>query len=169
MKTIVLTLPIFLFCCESCQQHGISKRQAFDILKKDLKYPKDLGYNIYLNDPEETQKLKNSLLETEGFIQISPSKTVNFTQKAEPYKLSPQGTKFTTPNQRVKTGEDDLEGVQGIILQNDNKVALVDYTTKHVRLTPFGQWLGIDSNKPAHHRAMLSLYDDGWRVQGEPQ
>jgi hypothetical protein len=79
--------------------------------------------------------------------------------------LTDEGKKYllseTDGQYVVKMCEIVFDGVTGIQLHGENKVAVADFTLKRVNITPFGKNL---SQVPFSRQATFSLFDDGWRI-----
>jgi hypothetical protein len=180
-------LCVFLLC--SCG-NGLSRGKAEDLISKQLSLPathttKLFGYysKRFWSDPvvgfgtiticrddgiqfaDNEQQLNE--WQSKGLITIGESSgksgachslgaTTTLTDEGKKYLVTRTGGVSEVRTNDVAFGE-----VTGIQVNEQFKVAEVDYTLKNVNLTPFGSGT---STAPIVQKAMFRLFDDGWRL-----
>lgn len=114
-------------------------------------------------------------LENEGLVTINQTQKIvdigkpliEFTDKAEPYLLPTAEEDQSIDIQKVKIADEELSEVTDIKYDSEGKSAVVEYTTAFKDITPFGVLVRTDLSKPTVHSAHFSLYDDGWKLDGQ--
>lgn len=184
LTLIVIIAPIMYGCSKN-----LSRGQAEDIIIKHLNLPQsetaqfdvlyvegDIPWNLTRISKEEENMLNS--FSNKGLVNIKkiphntdipgPMGGVIATQhwttiKAE---LTNEGRKYLVQENKdkytVKTCEITFGEVTGIQIQEQFKVAEVNYTLKREKITPFG--INISQN-PINCTATFSLFDDGWRIK----
>lgn len=175
-----------LMACSS----DLSRAEAKELIAAHYKYPMhvsaelEVGENIRVVN--KTKWLES--LQREGLINyrhirwfgVTQMVSVSLTQKGMKYVVG-DGQPRRNPNNglsffEVKLGERLLVDVTGIVRAKGENQALVEYLWAFDGATPFakdfaGDEVYIDPmspmanvGKPQMARAMIVLYDDGWRV-----
>lgn len=192
MKNGCWALGVFiLFLCFvlGCG-NNLSREKAFDIINKNL--PKfitgDFQYGsrkmfVDRNDVHRANELASKGVITLKFIEIFgprvPIYDVLLTDEGKKYCVNVmQGGN----NASIIIGERKLIQITGMKISNDNKRAEVEFAWKVVNLSPFGkviqnrkgyilngsliqEEMKIKSDETLYPgTAIISLYDDGWRV-----
>ena len=169
MKTVSV-LGIATFFLASCSQVKLEKEEAASVIRAAKNYPKVYEYEINMTDPASAKKLLDAGLEAEGLVTVDRTQKlkdagqsiVHFTEKAKPYLIRID-EKYDNV-QVVKVADMDLAEVTGIQLQNDNKIATVEYTVTYKNITPFAKLMKRDLSEKKTERTNLSYFDTGWKV-----
>lgn len=95
------------------------------------------------------------------------------TEKAIPYLVGKQEPSIDERGLRVVhitvvVGEKVLDTITGIAKEDTGQTAQVEYTLKMTNLTPFGKAFGFVDGKAEQGALRVRLYDDGWRVEANP-
>jgi hypothetical protein len=183
----LLFLFAFLLC--SCG-NGLSRGKAQDLISKQLSLPathttKLYGYyskrfwsdpvvgfgtiTICRDDGIQYADAEQQLNEwrSKGLITIGESSgksgacnslgaTTTLTDEGKKYLAAQSGGASDVKAYDIAFGE-----VTGIQVNEQFKIAEVDYTLKNVNITPFGAGT---STEPVAQKAMFRLFDDGWRI-----
>ena len=86
----------------------------------------------------------------------------------EPYNFGEKHLRTGTPmqyGQVVTVCGIELNQITGIISNEQNKTAKVEFNFRRTIITPFGQCFGLQENDLINFSADFILYNDGWRLQ----
>ena len=189
LKITLLTLSMFVPLSLGCGSDNLTKDKAKDIIIKHFKYPLpameylSIGSKVDLS--ENKRKKMYEALAKEGLITMKLKKTksdhevykVYPTKKGEKYtgkefKTTAGRRRQTIIGTKIKAADRQFVEVTKIELSGIDKEAIVEFTWKYGKLTPFGKhWesdknaqLKYDENKNCAEKVKMRLYDDGWRV-----
>lgn len=187
MKAMYVLLISSLFLC-SCGSKHLSRGRAEELIVKKMSLPTvettQLGKKFLKkswSDPSwmpaaclvvggQYSDFKKKLddLQAKGLIVVGESKqhsgecnylwaTVTLTDNGKKYLVNDSGGAYQVKVDDLQFGE-----VTGVQVNEQFKVAEVDYTLKKANSTPFGS---DESTSPTSRRASFVLFDDGWRIQ----
>lgn len=170
MKQLLFFACLLMF---SCSSNELTREQAFEMIKSN--YPKTRDIDIYIADPGFAKRLIDAGLEEEGYVTVQRTQKladigeplVQFTEKSQAFLL-PDETGSTSSIKKALLVEEDILEVTGIKMLQDNTKAIVEYTTKYTRTSPYIALTKIDPEKTVTRKAYFSLYDDGWRIEEKP-
>ncbi|EOR96271.1 hypothetical protein ADIARSV_0506 [Arcticibacter svalbardensis MN12-7] len=172
-----LLIPLICLLIAGCSSKELTREQALELIRLELKYPKVLDYDLYAGDPKYGRNVLDAGLEKEGYVKVNRTvklgemgtkPIVEFTHKAEPYFLPTSAKDKKIQIQKVKIADVELTAVTGLKMVNDNKNAVAEYTTTYKNLTPFSILINKKLEPVNTHKAYLSLYEDGWRIEKNP-
>lgn len=174
MRKLVFILLSASMTVLGCTSSGKpSKEEVMQILKKELNYPKVVGFDIYCSDPAFSQKLLDAGLETNGLVTVQKTQKlkdagrplISFTGKAQQYLLPTSEKDKALDIQKVKIADEEINDI-GINPDPENKKSVwVEYTTVFRNVTPFSVLLKKDLKKPIPHKIQFSRTEDGWMLQ----
>ena len=187
MKHHGAVLVLLCVLCPACNSKELTRSKAAEILSKQ--FPRPVTYNLVIGrigslEPTLERHFKTDLGRVEkleqadGLISVAWTETPRHEVRVE---LSDKGKSCVAGGGTkdgvmewvpVRVCEDQFGEVTGITMIDPNN-AQVDYTSKRGNLTPFGrqQIKGGGANsipcsdvEPKKESAILTLYDDGWRI-----
>lgn len=173
MKTfkILFLFSAALIVC-ACNKISLTKEEAYELIEQHRKYPQIQSYQIYTKDAEDGRRVLDAGLEKDGLVQVERNhKTgenqkaiIRFTDKASELLLPPDKGQLSSV-QKVKIAEEVLDSVVSVQVSEQQKTALVTFTTKYINVNPFSKLDKKDYSQIKKHEAKLSLTKDGWTVQ----
>lgn len=170
----IIYLSVIVFLLSTCKsKEKLDRGEAFTILQEKKIFPKIVGVEIYVADPEEAKKILNSGLEKEGLLTVQRTQSLDdigkpliyFTEKAHPYLLPQTEEDKKNGIQRVKIADEVLEEVSGVQILEGDKQAVVEYQTAFKNITPFSRLFEGKLADKNTRKANFALYDDGWRLE----
>lgn len=172
MKNLLFFVIVCLLAV-GCSSNELSREQAFEMIKSN--YPKMRDIEIYIADPGFAKRLLDAGLETDGYVTVQRTQKladvgeplVQFTEKAQEFLLPEEKTSESWKKKALLFEEDIVE-VTGIKRSQDNTKAVVEYTTKYTKTSPFIALTKIEPEKTTTRKAYFALYDDGWRLEEKP-
>lgn len=172
MKRFYSLLFAVLFIV-ACTQDKLEQAKALQLIRESRHYPKLVGYEIYVADPNQVSKLTNTTLQRDGFITVEEvhslgeigKRLIFFTEKASPYLIPETPDDDSRGIQRVKIAEEEITGIQTIKYLNDGKEAEVGYQIGYQNISPFSSLISIDFNKKRGGKAYFSLSNEGWQIK----
>lgn len=167
---MILLLPCFLMA--GCSSKKLDKKIAFELLQKQIPYPRIMDHDIYCSDPEHARRLLNAGLETLGLVNIQRKQKlmdvgkplISFTEKAHPYLLPTPEKDKVSYVQKVKLADEELIEVLYIEEEAISKRMMVEYTIAYKNVTPFATLVNVDFKVPQNRTAYLTLLDNQWQI-----
>lgn len=177
---------LLLFLCNliftSCG-NGLSRGKAEKLIKEFYEYPncevKDLQLDRNINIAETDLKswdrsyqsaINENLMAREAYVYDNPFRSEEMVKAT--YYFTELGNKFIfsiDENYRsgtlaeVITSSIDFDEITGIIIDEQNKIATIDFTCKRIGITPFGADSGLKEGEIINKKVNMQKYDDGWR------
>lgn len=158
----------------SCESKELSREEAASAIKKEMKYPIVLDFDVYRAEPTQARLAFDSNLEEEGFVIVQRTQElkdigkpmIDFSEKAKPFLLQTSDDALAQHIQKVKLADEDFVEITGIKTGDDGKTAVVEYTTSITNISPFSALLPRKLKKTTTtNKANFVLYDDGWRIE----
>ncbi len=173
MKKLTLIILITSLMA-GCTSKELSREEASKIIKKEMKFPQVVDYDIYCSDPVFVRKVIDAGLEEEGFVIVERTQKlkdlgnplISFTEKAKAHLLPTPEKDKKADIQKVKLADEDLVNVTSIKTSIGGKQAVAEYTTAFKNVSRFSSLTNKDYDHPDTHIAYFTLYDDGWRLEG---
>ncbi len=167
---MIFLLPCFLMA--GCGSKKLSKKIAFELLQKQIPYPRVFEYDIYCSDPEHARRLLNAGLETQGLVNIQRKQKlmdvgkplISFTEKAQPYLLPTLEKDKASYVQKVKLADEELVEVLYLEEEPISKRMMVEYTIAYKNVTPFATLVNVDFKAAQKRTAYLTLWDNQWQI-----
>ncbi len=167
---------VFIVCfivagCTSNQE--LSKEDAFKILQQEKQFPKIIDFDIFCSDPEFARKAIDKGLEGQGLVKVKRTfklgdegkPLIEFTEKAKPYLLPVSEEDKKMDVQKVKIADEDIVEVKSIQTIEEEKRAVVEYTTAYKNISGFSTLRKMDYSKPTIQKANFVLTDEGWKLE----
>ncbi len=153
--------------------NNLDKQIAFDVIKKDLGYPRVLDYDIYCSDPEYARKIQETGLEKGGLVSVSQTQKlseagnalIQFSPKAQTYLLLTPEKDKALGIQKVRLADEDIAEITSINDDKNSNNKLVEYTTTYKNVTPFSALINQDFTTAKNHKVYLSIHDGNWQVE----
>ena len=154
------SILIFTSCGNS-----LSRSKAEQLIKDFYKPPviQAYDYNYYDHKIEENEKNKLVELQEKGLVTLNYG--FELTEAGKKYVYSWKLNGFLNTVNRFITNSYIFNEVSGIVVNEQNKTAMVNWTGKMVGITPFGELLGFKTNDLTYFSTKFVLYDDGWRIE----
>lgn len=70
MKKLSIFLCILLLLSAACTSKKLSREEAFQIIQQEVKYPKEIDYDLYCSDPTFAEKVIQGGLERQGLVRV---------------------------------------------------------------------------------------------------
>lgn len=172
VKSSVILLAVGLII-SSCGSQQLEKQTAFDVIKKELSYPKVLDHDIYCADPDHVRKIQDAGLDKKGLVAVQLSikmsdedkSLIHFTNTSQPYLLPTPEKDKSLSIQKIKLADEDIGEIVSIKKDPDTKAELVEYTTTYKNVTPFAALVSQDFTRAKNHKAYLALNNGNWEVE----
>ncbi len=156
-----------------CGSKQLDKQIAFDVIKKEVGYPRVLDYDIYCSDPEYARKIQQTGLDKGGLVTISQTQKlsevgkplIQFSPKAQTYLLPTPEKDKALGIQKVKLADEDIVEIISIGDDKSSNTKLVEYTTGNKSITPFAALVNKDFTATKNHKAYLSIHDGTWQIE----
>jgi len=174
MKNLLFTLLLAGITLYGCNQTPkLTQDEAFQIINKELNYPRVIDFDIYCSDPEYAKKMLDAGLETNGIVTVQKTQKLKdagsplilFPEKAQPYLLPTPEKDKALDVQKVKVADEEVKDLS-INLDGENKnVVWLEYTIVYKNITPFSVLMKRNLNEQVRHKVQFSLTDNGWILQ----
>lgn len=176
MKNLFFLLMGIFIMMSGCSSNKLSGETAMKIITQELDYPKTLNYDIFCSDPVYARKMIDAGLEEKGLVTVARTQKlkdigdplIRFTDEAKAYFLPTPEEDKASDIQKVKLASEELTGIIDIAISDDNKHAIVRYTTSYKNITPFSVLSGQDFDKEGSHKAYFLYSDNSWRIVKKP-
>lgn len=173
MYKLMVMMAICLALAGCTSKKELSREEAFQLLKKEMGYPKVYPYDIFCADPEYAKKVTDAGLENEGLLSVKRTRKISelgqplveFSGKATPYLLTTSEADKKANIRKVKLADEELIAVTGVTTSDDGKKAEAKYIVGYKNITPFASLVRTDLQKQSSRTAYLTLSDDGWRLE----
>lgn len=174
MKKLLFYLLIAGLTLSGCN-HGLklSKDEAFQIINKELNYPRVIDYEIFCSDPTHAKSLLNAGLEVDGMVTVQKEQKlkdigealIQFNEKAKPYLLTTPEKDQALDIQKVKIADQEVEDLN-ISQDSENKnIVWVEFTLVYKNITPFSVLMKKNLKEKVRQKVQFSLTDSGWAMQ----
>jgi len=172
-NTLFILGAAWLVLLSCSNNRELSREEAMNLIRQEMRYPKVIDYDIYCGDPEFAKRVLDAGLEAQGLVNVQRTQKlrdvskpiIQFSGKAQPYLLSTPEKDKAINVQKVKLADEELQEVTGVKITNDGKSAVAEYTTTYKNVTPFSTLVNTNFKEKDTRTANFSLYDDGWRLE----
>jgi hypothetical protein len=160
----------------SCSKENLSNSDVAKIFKDQNVYPNVVKAKIFINEEVSAKRIADTNLDEDGYLKVQLQHTsedigkslVHFTEKAKPYMISKADSIESIEIQLVRVGEETFSEVNDIQYAKEGTEAVVDYTVKVEKLTPFAVLLPVPLGDVQKYRTKFSLTNGDWIWNGNP-
>ncbi|MEH6308582.1 hypothetical protein RYH73_23220 [Olivibacter sp. CPCC 100613] len=169
---IFTTLIFAMFILSACNKISLTKEDAYKLIEQHKNYPQIQSYQIYTKDAEDGRRVLDVGLEKDGLVRVerhhktgeNQKAIIEFTDKASEFLLPPDKGQLNSV-QKIKVAEEVLDSILSIQVNEKQKTAVVNYSSKYVHVNPFAKLDKKDYTQTKKHQANLTFTKDGWIVQ----
>ena len=188
INQVLLGLIILLW---GCNNDKLSRVKAAEIIKNSIKFPRiesldiancytmgtdgsvteQMGGGLEAKEMHDFFLKKNLMTIAEKWDQGNGYWTnikIGFTEEGKKYAIRIENKQWWSSH-TIKLCDIIFNEITGIQINDQTKVATVEYSLKRTNWTPFGEY--FKEKQPAKYpeiivgqRASLQKYDDGWRM-----
>lgn len=174
MKKLLFNLILAGVTLSGCNQATkLTKDEAFQIINKELNYPRVIDYEIFCSDLAHAKRLLDAGLEANGLVNVQKTQKlkdigeplIQFTVKAKPFLLQTPEKDKAFDVQKVKVADEEVKDLN-INHDSENKnIVWVEYTVVYKNITPFSVLMKRNLNEQVQHKVQFSFTDNGWILQ----
>ena len=171
MKSILRILPLFSFLLICCQSNELDANTAESLIMKKYKYPAEIDFEVFCNDPVHAERILETGLEERGLVKIMNTREfkdrdkslIEFTELSKPFLIETTTEEREFKIQKVKVGTKNFDGIIKITVEtNDKRMAVAEYIVKY-DMNEFGiLWPGLPAEKK--EKAYFIFSDHGWEI-----
>lgn len=151
--------------------NDLSRSKAEKMIKEFYQFPVVQSFDIDWNYRQEDKKRKIlENIQSKGLIVIYQDNTFgsnityNLTESGKKYVLSQHTNSWLNTVNHFVTNCYVFNEITGIIVNEQNKTAKVNWTGKRIGITPFGEYYDFKENDVVPSETNFVLFDDGWRI-----
>jgi len=176
--TIYLIIVIAIFT--SCNNTTLSNEEAKAILVKTLNLPIQYSFNVNKRPTMASGfKLKGlrdaGLITGSDYLDVHTPIRIQITEKGKSSFLGENREAYM-----FKTNDVDFDQITGILINGEEKTAIVRFTLKATNVTPAGialsqtqagfsgkKYINYNLNSPIPAEFTLKKFDNGWQLQSD--
>ena len=170
-----MKIKFIMFCTclaviTACTQK-LSREKAEELIKAFYHYPtveiSGLSYREFGSQSYDLAKTKQlvdlGVIYQSGYLPYTTLPVYDFTTTGKLFVTysDPDGWTIT---HKVVTNCVAFDQITGLVMDEQNHSAKVEYTCKRVGVTPFGLYKDYSNGDTSKHTCTVTLYDNGWRI-----
>ncbi|WP_134091739.1 hypothetical protein [Olivibacter sp. XZL3] len=169
---ILNTFVFFGLVLAACSRPSITEEEAFKLIAASKGYPQMLSYQVYTKDAEDGRLIMDAGLVKEGLATVARDhKTgenqkpiIEFTEAGKAFLLPADKGQLSSV-QKVKIAEEVIDSIVAIQINEQQKTAVVTYTSKYTNVNPFSRLDKKDYTQVKKHEVTLLYTKDGWTLK----
>lgn len=171
MKSILRILPLLSLLLICCQNNELDAKKAESVIVKKYKYPAEIDFEVFCNDPVHAKRMLETGLEEMGLVKIMKIREfkdrdkplIEFTAVSKPFLSKTTSEEKEYKIQKVKIGARKFDRIIKVTVETtDKRIAVVEYNIRF-DMNEFGVlWPGLPAEKK--EKAYFIFSDNGWEI-----
>ncbi|WP_426484660.1 hypothetical protein [Flavobacterium sp. 2] len=171
MKSILRILPLFSILLICCQNNELDAKKAESLIVKKYKYPAEIDFEVFCNDPMLAERMLETGLEEMGLVKIMKIRDfkyrdkplIEFTALSKPFLSETTSEEREYKIQKVKIGARKFDRIIKVTAEtNDKRIAVVEYNIRYDMNEFWVLWSNLPAEKK--EKAYFIFSDNGWEI-----